>query len=164
MFHRTDKRNDPLKDRRFTLSETLRLCEQLTKVRFDLDVCGEALAHVCDRYYDLTRGENGLTMFWSGHVWCNPPWSQLGDWIRKAWQEWDVSPPSPRRVQTISMLIPTRTEQSFWHKFVEPYRDRPGGALRTFFLPGRQQFGNPDDPRGENAGSPPFNCVLLHWS
>jgi hypothetical protein len=57
----------------------------------------------------------------------------------------------------------TRTEQPFWQRFIEPHRDRPGSRVTTRFLDGRTKFGKPGDPEGEEAGSPPFGCVLVTW-
>lgn len=147
------------RDRRFTLDSTLDAIADRFGHRWDLDVCAEELAHVCDRYYSLERGENGLALPWHGDVWCNPPWSELSKWVRRAWDAWRGGACS-----TITMLIPVRCEQPFWQSLVEPYRDQPNSPLKTWFVPKRQEFGSPTDPKKLIKGSPPFICVVLHWS
>ena len=128
------------------------------------------------------RDENGLTGRWEGRVWCNPPFSEIGTWIAKCWREMSRAD-GP---ELIWFLIPaTRTEQDWWHKLVEPFRDGrpslvPGARLDTKFLRGRTRFlenGGPiyrknkdgslwlDPKTGEPArSSPKFGCVGLIWS
>jgi len=110
----------------------------------------------------------GLTGPWSGRVWINPPFSQIGAWVAKCWRECAAG-----RVELIEMLLPaTRTEQGFWQQLVEPYRDgRPslvaGCQLTTEFLAGRQHFlkdGKPIlNPTTGKRSSPKFGVVILHW-
>ena len=128
------------------------------RFRFTIDVAATAANAKCERYY--TAAENGLNQSWAGErVWCNPPYSHpnLGRWIDKAWQQHEAA-------ELIVMLIPAnRTEQEFWQRRVEPFRDRPGSALRTEFLPGRLRF----LARGQKLVGPnerpPFGCCLLIW-
>jgi len=62
------------------------------------------------------------------------------------------------------MLAPAnRTEQTWWQQHVEPYRDRPGGVLRTEFLPGRIRFLAPGQGVIKPNERPPFGCCLLIW-
>jgi len=122
---------------------------------FTIDVAAAAHNAKCDRYYD--RDTDGLSQDWGGEtVWCNPPFSDLAPWIRKAWAEHTRA--------TIVMLLPAnRTEQSFWQLMVEPYRDRPGSPLRTEFMPGRMRFIKPGRTSIEMDSRPPFGCMLLIW-
>lgn len=51
----------------------------------DLDPCSSELANNMVNakvYFD--QDQDGLTTPWFGNVWCNPPWSQAGRWLRKA--------------------------------------------------------------------------------
>jgi hypothetical protein len=90
-------------------------------------------------------------------VWCNPPYSNLGDWVSKAWAEW----PSSRG---IVMLLPAnRVEQKWWQEHVEPRRDRPDSPLKVEFLPGRMRFIRPNAVIGPKGDRPPFGCALLIW-
>lgn len=159
MYHRTPKSKDPSLDRRLTLKATLELCTKYTGVeKYDLDPCGEPSNPIAPCAYWRERDENGLDSVWFGNVWVNPPWSDLPTWTKKCWAEWETG-----QCQSISLLIPVRSEQPFWQEHIEPYRDN-GGPLSCYFLPKRQRFGTPEDPLGLKSGSPPFICCLLHWS
>lgn len=112
-----------------------------------------------------TKKNDGLRQSWMGQrVWCNPPFDEIAAWVAKAHAEIE------KKCQLVVMLIPaTRTEQPFWHEYIEPYRDGRAGQgmkaweLETRFLQGRVSFGNPSDPEGKESGSPLFGCVLLIW-
>jgi hypothetical protein len=60
------------------------------RFRFTIDVAASPHnTKVPDRYF--TETEDGLAQSWAGErVWCNPPYSDIGAWVRKAWAEWDV--------------------------------------------------------------------------
>lgn len=130
---------------------------------FTLDVAASAANTKCEQYF--SSEDDGLTQSWQGRVWCNPPYSNIPAWVDKAWCEWDSE-----HAELIVMLLPAnRTEQSWWHLLVEPYRDRDNG-FRVEFLPGRHRFVSEDSfvdmfgkPRGRNE-RPPFGCCLLIWS
>ena len=48
---------------------------------FDLDVCGNAKSHIKARErYGLDLDLDGLTLPWSGSVWCNFPYSKPLPW------------------------------------------------------------------------------------
>ncbi len=135
--------------------------------KFTLDVAAAPHNAKCARYFD--RSMDGLAQDW-GHerVWCNPPYSNLADWVGKAWSEWlgiceeghEFCPP-----ELIVMLLPAnRVEQAWWQDHVEPFRDRPGSPLRVEFLRGRMRFHRPDWVPGPKGDRPPFGCCLLIWS
>lgn len=137
---------------------------------FTLDVAAAEHNAKCDEFY--TREDDGLSLPWDGAVWCNPPYSDCGAWVRKAWDEWrewgaDVAivPGEPQeRLSLIVMLLPAnRVEQGWWQDYVEPYRDRPGSPLRVEFLRGRMRFIRPDWQPGPKGDRPPFGCCLLIW-
>lgn len=148
-------------DSRFTLRSTLEWCKRAAGVdAFDLDVAACAEAYCAPRYY--TVKDDGLRQPWDGRVWCNPPYSDIAPWVRRACQQMERP-----ECRLVAMLIPaTRADQSWWQREIEPFRDgRGNGAVRlsTHFLPGRQAFGMPGNPTGVGVGSPPFGCVLLVW-
>lgn len=163
-------------DRRYTTRETMDLCMRLAGVdAWDLDVAADAESHWAPIWYDAQN--DGLNQPWSGRVWCNPPFSDLAPWVKRAWCEF-LRPDN--RPETIAMLVPaTRTEQPWWQNWVEPYRDRAespyahpilydesldaDARLTTRFLPGRIKFGHPGNREAHGVGSPPFGCVLLVW-
>lgn len=124
---------------------------------FTLDVAAAPHNAKCERFF--TREDNGLLQSWAGErVWCNPPYSGLDAWLRKAWQEY----PDTRG---IVMLLPAnRVEQKWWQDHVEPYRDRPGSPLTVEFLPGRMRFIKPGQTDVGPNERPPFGCCLLIWT
>lgn len=123
---------------------------------FTLDVAAAPHNTKCDEFY--TREDNGLEQEWAGRVWCNPPYSDLGAWVAKAWREFNTG-----RAEAIVMLVPAnRTEQKWWQELVEPDRDR-GGQFSVEFLPGRMRFDRPTAVIGPKGDRPPFGCALLIW-
>src|SRR5262249_20392501 len=85
--------------------------------QFTLDAAASEDNHLCDRYFTLEQ--DGLRQSWAGQrVWVNPPFSDLGAWVEKAWREYES------RCPLIVMLAPAnRTEQRWWQVAVEPHRD-----------------------------------------
>lgn len=131
---------------------------------FSLDVAAAAHNAKAPRYYTIE--EDGLRQPWTGRVWCNPPYSDCGAWVSKAWQEWRHNLIQPLvGPSLIAMLLPAnRTEQRWWQTDVEPYRDRPGSGLRVEFLRGRMRFDRPGAVIGPKGDRPPFGCCLLIWT
>jgi len=125
------------------------------RFRFTLDVAAAPHNAKCARY--LTRDDDGLSQSWVGErVWCNPPYSAIEPWARKAWAETDHGCP------LVVMLLPAnRTEQTWWQELVEPYRDRPRSRLTVEFLPGRWRFIRAGATRVGPNERPPFGCVLV---
>lgn len=121
-------------------------------------------------------GFDGLAQPWAAHevVWCNPPFSDVAAWVEKA----------HRAECTVVMLLPAnRTEQPWWQRYIEPYRDghardpywrqiirtafdsdRPRGELETRFVDGRRSFLIQDEVIGNTTSkNPPFGIVLVIW-
>ncbi|MBN7792405.1 DNA N-6-adenine-methyltransferase [Microbacterium esteraromaticum] len=123
--------------------------------QFTLDAAAAEHNAKCGRYF--TRETDGLSQSWAGElVWCNPPYSQIAPWVRKAWAEWSST-------RGIVMLLPAnRTEQQWWQRLVEPHRDR-GTGLRVEFLAGRMRFLKPGQTRIGPNERPPFGVCLLIW-
>lgn len=134
---------------------------------FNLDAAAAEHNAKAPRYY--TREQDGLSQPWEGNVWCNPPYSDCGAWVRKAWDEWSTRrriqrPPFWSGPELIVMLLPAnRVEQGWWQDHVEPFRDRPGSPLRVEFLRGRMRFDRPGWTKPEKGDRPPFGCCLLIW-
>lgn len=150
---------DAEKDERYTprwLFDPLNL-----EFRFNLDVCATAESAKCPRFF--TQALDGLTKSWAGErAWCNPPWSNIAPWVEKAREEMRAG------CDLVVHMVPTRTDQDWWQRHVEPYRDGrgapvPGVTLTTRFLEGRIPFGCPGNPEAVGAGSPNFWVVLLVW-
>lgn len=77
----------------------------------------------------------------------------LEPWLEKAWAS---------RAALVVLLLPAnRTEQGWWQRHIEPYRDR-GGVYRLTveFLPGRMRFIAPGAERIGPNERPPFGCCL----
>lgn len=146
-------------DERYTTREAIAWCMSKAGVDgFDLDVAACAESHWADRYY--TKADDGLLMLWdAGRIWCNPPYSDIAPWVTKAWAEINAG-----RAEVIAMLLPAiKTEQPWWQRDVEPYRDGRGSErLSTFFVPGRTSFARPGSGGVGQSGAP-FGCVLLVW-
>lgn len=142
---------------------------------FRLDVCANhqnAKVPIC--YYTLDGlaaggviqrpDVNGLTGIWTPDWFCNPPFSNIGAWVEKAWS---VGRPG-------LMVIPnTREEQPFWQEQIEPFRDGRGRrtprgqcALTTHYLARRRRFledGRPILQKDGTLGAPRFGVVALIW-
>jgi phage N-6-adenine-methyltransferase len=111
----------------------------------------------CWGHPDMWQG-GGLAQDWSEQrVWCNPPFSNLAPWVKRAHLS--------RATPLIVMLVPAnRTEQGWWHEYIEPYRDRPGSPLTVEFLKGRVKFGYPESHVFVKGNRPPFGVCLLKWA
>lgn len=128
---------------------------------FTIDVAAAPHNAKCERFY--TIDDDGLAQPWSGEsVWCNPPYSDIGAWVRKAWGEW-LNPGDSEPPRGIVMLLPAnRTEQRWWQEHVEPFRDR-SDEFQVRFLPGRMRFIRPGRTEIGPNERPPFGCCLLVW-
>lgn len=102
---------------------------------FDLDPCATAENRKCQMYFNIQV--DGLNRAWSCYydsAFVNPPFSNLGKWIKKCAHE------ASHRM-TCVMLIPARTDTKAWHTYIYDaahWRFRPGVEVR--FLPGRVKF------------------------
>lgn len=72
---------------------------------FDLDVCATSENAKCKRYF--TKEYDGLWAFWSGNVWCNPPYSDIKSWVEKAYNRSGLS----------VLLVPARTDTKWFHEY-----------------------------------------------
>lgn len=55
---------------------------------FTVDAACTSENKLCAEGFCLDEGRNGLLESWTGHrVFCNPPFSNKGDWIEKAHSE-----------------------------------------------------------------------------
>lgn len=97
---------------------------------FTLDPCSDEENHKCDTYF--TKIDNGLLMDWGGHrVFCNPPYGRaISAWVEKCYIE------SKKPNTTVVMLIPARTDTSYFHKYIYHI------AKEIRFVKGRLKFGD----------------------
>ncbi len=132
---------------------------------FTIDAAASADNVLLPRFW--TRADDALRKDWTGErVWCNPPYSNIPGWVEKASKE------RARGCPLSVLLLPAdRTEQPFWHEFIEPWRDA-GMGVTTKFVRKRIKFGlppeHPDADKGLAQGKkgggyryPPFGCVLV---
>ena len=115
--------------------------EELNKeFNFTLDPCATKENAKCNKYF--TEKENGLLQDWSGEVvFCNPPYGRkICDWVEKCYNE-------NKNGATIVMLIPARTDTTYFHKYIYQQHE-----IR--FIKGRLKF--------NDCGSPaPFPSMLV---
>lgn len=82
---------------------------------FALDVCAKRETAQCTEFF----ADGGLERLWvpvdDGSVWCNPPYGKtIGDWVEKAWRETC----KPHRGIVIVLLLPARTDTSWFHNYL----------------------------------------------
>ena len=107
---------------------------------FNLDPCSTSENHKTEIYF--TKADNGLLRSWGGYrVFCNPPYSNIAAWVRKAWEE------STKRNTIVVLLIPSRTDTRYFHDYILHRSE-----IR--FLKGRLRF-------GESINSAPFPSMVV---
>jgi site-specific DNA-methyltransferase (adenine-specific) len=84
---------------------------------------------------------DGLASDWGDVTFCNPPYSDIARWVKKAWAE-------SQQGKTVVLLIPSRTDTRWWHDYC-----MKGAEIR--FIKGRLRFGSA-------TTSAPFpSCVVI---
>lgn len=53
------------------------------------------------------HGKGGLEVTWGGANFVNPPYSQIKEWAKKAYEEY-------QKGKIVVMLIPSRTDTKYW--------------------------------------------------
>lgn len=126
------------------------------RFKFTVDVAASPENAKCKRFY--TFEDSGLIASWKGErVYCNPPYSNIAPWIRKAWAE--------VKAELVVMILPAnRTEQAWWQQGIEPYRDQALSPLTVEFVPGRWRFMKPGQKKVGPNERPPFGIVLCIWT
>lgn len=129
--------------------------DQLNKeFSFALDAAATVKSAKCPMYY--TPETDGLKQTWNvgGAVFCNPPYGrEVGKWVKKAYEE-------SRFGTTIVLLIPSRTDTTYFHDYIYRYAE-----IR--FIRGRLKFtdedGNPTvDKNGRPVGAPFPSMVVVY--
>lgn len=88
-----------------------KLFDSLNSVfHFTLDPCSTDANAKCEKHY--TQEQNGLEQTWEGEtVFCNPPYGRhIGEWVRKCAEE--------AKHARIVMLIPARTDTTYFHEYI----------------------------------------------
>ena len=106
---------------------------------FTLDVCANSDNKKCKRYF--SEQQNGLVQKWEGTCWMNPPFIDVGRWVKKAYGE-------SQDGTVVVCLLPSRTNTGWWHDYVMQ------GEIR--FIRGRPKF------KGSEHGLPlPLSIVIF---
>lgn len=116
---------------------------------FGLDAAASPDNAKCIQYF--TPEDDGLSRRWNGYgaVFCNPPYGrEIGEWVKKAYDE------SLRCKDPIVLLIPARTDTSYFHDYIY-------GKAQIRFVRGRLKFG---DGRGVPAGAAPFPSMVVIYN
>ncbi|OQW80338.1 MAG: hypothetical protein BVN32_00175 [Proteobacteria bacterium ST_bin14] len=116
-------------DNRFTPPEFVRAVEN-SFGEIGIDPCWHPASAVRARaYFDIRKGQNGLTRGWRAKlVFVNPPWSAAKKWIEKAHWEWLSG-----RATTVVCLVPAKTDTKLFHHVLAKDAD-------VYFLEGRPRF------------------------
>jgi phage N-6-adenine-methyltransferase len=83
---------------------------------------------------------DGLFRPWQFPAFCNPPYSQISAWVKKAFEE-------SRRGRVV-LLTPSRTDTRWWHDYVMR-------ASEIRFIRGRLRF------NGSKHNAPFRSCVVV---
>lgn len=107
--------------------------------KFTLDPCATKKNHKCPKFY--SKKQDGLTRGWQGErVFCNPPYSGVGKWVKKAHDE-------SQGDCFIVMLVPARTDTKWFHDYID-------NKTKIRFIKGRLKFSN-------SKNSAPFPSMIV---
>lgn len=116
---------------------------------FVLDAAATAENAKCKLY--LTPEQNGLLQSWdyNGSVFCNPPYGkEIKKWVKKAYEE------SQNTKNKIVLLIPARTDTSYFHEYI--YK-----KAEIRFIKGRLKF---TDENGKSKYPAPFPSMVVIYN
>lgn len=105
---------------------------------FTRDVCASHLNRKHVPYWTIE--DDALSKDWSGVCWMNPPYSQSGLWMQKAYEE-------SQKGTTVVCLVPSATDTKWWHEWAEK------GEVR--FVKGRLRF------KGTPSSAPFPSAVII---
>lgn len=116
---------------------------------FKLDAAATEKTKKCELCF--TPETDGLSQSWDcgGAVFCNPPYGRdIGKWVKKAYEE------SLRGGYPIVLLIPSRTDTSYFHDYIY-------GKANLRFVRGRLRF---TDDNGVPADPAPFPSMVVVYN
>ena len=118
--------------------------------KFTLDAASSKENKKCEKHYTIE--DDGLSKSWTNEtVWLNPPYGkEIGKWVKKAYEE------SLNDYTTVVMLIPARTDTSYWHDYITK-------ASEIFFIRGRIKFFNKEKKGNSAAPFPSAIIVFGGW-
>src|ERR1035437_775444 len=86
---------------------------------------------------------DGLIVKWKGNIYCNPPYSNIEPFIKKAINEIEIG-----NCQKAVFLLPVRSDTKYWHNLIMEK------ASEIRFVKGRLNF-------NESKSPAPFPCVII---
>lgn len=139
----------PLSDEWMTSDEIFRPLH--SEFAFSLDAAAAAWNAKVGFYF--TRETNGLAQSWKGEtVWLNPPYSNVGEWLAKAYSE---------RCQhgiVVVALVPCSPDRHWWSQHVEG-KAEVRLLTRRVLKSGRVHFIRED---GSTGRAPFASAVLIY--
>ena len=119
---------------------------------FTLDAAATKENTLCEQYYSLKEGRDGLNKKWRGMIFLNPPYGRgvVQQWIAKA-----VHEVKKENCSQVCCILPARTDTKWWHDLVVRY------ASHIIFVRGRIKF-NKGIEKPESAPFPSVIVVFNH--
>ena len=116
---------------------------------FLCDVAATSKNKKCAKFF--TAEQDAILEVWAKNNWCNPPYSRVKEFCRKALYETKLG-------NTTVMLIPARTDTAFFHDYIYKRRN-----VEIRFLRGRLRFITPDGSllRKDASNSAPFPSMIV---
>jgi site-specific DNA-methyltransferase (adenine-specific) len=112
---------------------------------FSWDLAASSQNAKCEQYID--KSANSLSIDWSklsGNLYLNPPYGrEIKKWVKKASE-------TSLKDNYLVMLIPARTDTSYWHDYIF-------GKAEIKFLRGRLRF----EIDGISGDSAPFPSAVI---
>lgn len=97
---------------------------------------------------DWTPGDpDGLTTDWGTATFCNPPYSDVAKWVKKAHDEW-------KKGKTVVMLVNAITDTKAFHEYIN-------GNAEVRFVKGRIKFIDPANPDKRSPSPRPSLVVVF---
>lgn len=108
---------------------------------FDLDPCtSDEFTSIAKESYEV----GGIKKGWKGDVWLNPPYSDIGPWLKKVQREIEFG-----NADRVFALVPYRT-QTQW------FQNNVSLVSAICFVEGCISFGDSDD-------TAPFGNIILYY-
>lgn len=116
---------------------------------FDLDVSASKDNFKVNNYYTIE--DDALNKDWLGSVWCNPPYSKVKEFLKKAHKEIDNG-----NCKTVVFLTFANTDTKWFHDYVY-------GRSEIRFIKGRLKFKgyNKDGKMVNNSAMRPSILIIL---
>lgn len=120
------------------------------KYHFAIDLAASKDNAKCDRYFSID--DDSLSKDWSenfgGAMYLNPPYGRnIGKWVNKAYET------SLKVTVPIVLLIPSRTDTSYWHDYIF-------GKANIKFIRGRLKF----EHNGVHGSPAPFPSAIIVYN